>query len=222
MNRKTLEFDRRTVETNQREWTGEGLWEAIWRDLLPPGADGHLLDIGCAVHCWSCSDYKVIRCDQYATRDQGGWTHFKTGDINGRWPYGDQSCEGVIAVEVLEHIENVWHFYREAARVARRFVLVTTPNVECQISRRLFAKTGHLFNFSPEERERHRHISPIFGWQIEHAAEAAGWRIEHIGYESPDLAKEPLVKSTVDAHPELSHLAPAGINQRTLVALCVR
>ncbi len=45
-------------------------------------------------------------------------------------PFPDQSYDAVICIEVLEHIENLDTFLSEIARVVRKRVLISVPNVE--------------------------------------------------------------------------------------------
>jgi hypothetical protein len=213
-----LQMGSRTIKSNMNYWSGKGVWEKVWSELIPPGSGGRLLDVGAAVHCWSCSDYAVERFDQFEGRLRAGWTPAHTGDLNKPWPFKDNAFDGVTAVEVMEHIEGIWHFLREATRVAKEFVIVTTPNVECEMSREMFHDAGYLFGFSPRERERHRHINPVFAWQVENCAKELGWKLE-LSTMSPRLSDEPVVEEEVAKFPQLQEVSKEGVNERNLVGV---
>ncbi len=70
----------------------------------------------------------------------------------------------VIAIEIIEHIENQFHFMRQVNDLLASdgFALVTTPNVESVISRIKFFLRGYLSCFSPSEVTETGHINPVF------------------------------------------------------------
>ena len=43
-------------------------------------------------------------------------------------PFADSSFDAVVALDVLEHVDNVWFAFDEMVRVARRQVMVVLPN----------------------------------------------------------------------------------------------
>ena len=51
-------------------------------------------------------------------------------DLNTAWPLGDGSIDFAFALEVIEHVENPRHFFRELARVMApgSYAFVSTPN----------------------------------------------------------------------------------------------
>jgi 2-polyprenyl-3-methyl-5-hydroxy-6-metoxy-1,4-benzoquinol methylase len=73
----------------------------------------------------------------------------------------------VIALEIIEHIENQFHFIREIKKIlALHGVLyLSTPNVESTFSRAKFYFFGRLHFFSKEELYGTGHINPVF-WHI--------------------------------------------------------
>jgi len=168
----------RVTKQGQQRGT-EGAWQIIWSKLLPP-AGGSVLDVGCGEHIWTAEGWSITRCDNlqpYPGVERGDLGDFDHADINYTWPYDDDSFSGVIAADVIEHVESIWHFMREAIRVSRDFVIISTPNTENRLSRELFAKTGHLWGFTPHMVENSHHMNPVFRWQIEMAAHRAGWRV---------------------------------------------
>ena len=43
-------------------------------------------------------------------------------------PFADVSFDAVVALDVLEHVDNIWFAFDEMVRVARRQVMVVLPN----------------------------------------------------------------------------------------------
>jgi 2-polyprenyl-3-methyl-5-hydroxy-6-metoxy-1,4-benzoquinol methylase len=82
----------------------------------------------------------------------------------------------VVAVEVLEHLENPWAFMRACSRILAPggLLLVSSPNIESAASRIEFLRTGRLMWFHDEDVPESGHITPIGRWQIALAARRAG------------------------------------------------
>ena len=87
-----------------------------------------------------------------------------------------QLFELVVAIEVIEHLENPRHFIRECLRVVspRGHLLVTSPNVHSWYSRIHFLRTGHLTWFDEKDYVESGHITPIFSWQMSQIARELG------------------------------------------------
>lgn len=69
----------------------------------------------------------VLDCAQ---RDLGPNIRSSACDLNDRWPLETASADGVVSLEVIEHVENPRHFFREVARIVKPGgrVFITTPN----------------------------------------------------------------------------------------------
>jgi SAM-dependent methyltransferase len=101
---------------------------------------------------------------------------------DGRLPYPDDSCDAVVSIEVIEHVEDQFAFLRELARVARpgARVIVTTPNVLSLSSRVRTLLWGFPELFDPlplagaDERLLGGHIHPIAPYYLAFAALRAG------------------------------------------------
>lgn len=65
-------------------------------------------------------------------------------DLNTTWPIEDDSFNGVLLKDVLEHLENPAHIVREVVRILRPggVVVISTPNMLNASSRIRFAVTG--------------------------------------------------------------------------------
>ncbi len=90
---------------------------------------------------------------------------------------GEGSFDAVVAIEILEHVENPFSFARQSARILRPggLLFLTTPNVEAVSSRLIFLYTGRLKHFSAWETVRPAHITPIFRWKLEMLLAEAGF-----------------------------------------------
>jgi len=156
-----------------------------------------ILDVGCGEHRWEYKNAIISRCDnEQAYRDRTAkLTGYVNVDANNDWPYEDGEFDTVIAADVIEHLENIWHFFREATRVASRSVIISTPNVESRMSKAMFSRTGFLWGFDRVERENSHHITPIFMWQVIKAVADVGWTIavsEKVSMPMPPLRAERL------------------------------
>jgi SAM-dependent methyltransferase len=103
-------------------------------DFVAERAGRRVLDLGCGLGGYSralgergfdCLGFDVV--DEYVkvARAIGVRADVYDGE---RLPVEDGSVDTVILVEVLEHLEDPGTVLREAARVAARNVLITTPN----------------------------------------------------------------------------------------------
>jgi 2-polyprenyl-3-methyl-5-hydroxy-6-metoxy-1,4-benzoquinol methylase len=99
-------------------------------------AGSEILDLGCAVGNYSrrlaSLGYKVKGADinhEYIriARERGVDAYVIEG---GRLPFEDKAFDSVLLFEVLEHLPDPDSVLREAKRVARKNVILTTPNSE--------------------------------------------------------------------------------------------
>jgi SAM-dependent methyltransferase len=117
-----------------------------------------------------------------------GLTCARTG-AGGRLPYEDGSCDAVVAIEVIEHVEDQFAFLRELARVARPGgrVVVTTPNVLSLTSRARTLLWGFPELFDPlpwrdgDVRFLAGHIHPLHPYFLALGALRAGLVEPHLG-----------------------------------------
>lgn len=101
---------------------------------------------------------------------------------DGRLPYPDASCDAVVSIEVVEHVEDQFAFVRELARVARPGapVILTTPNVLSLTSRARTLLWGFPELFDPlplgaaDVRFLSGHIHPISPYFLALCALRAG------------------------------------------------
>lgn len=78
----------------------------------------------------------------------------------------------VFAMEIIEHIENQFHFVRNVAKLLKKgsTVFISTPNIAAKTARILFAITGNMSYFDDEAIHDAGHINVIpdhiFRWNI--------------------------------------------------------
>jgi len=133
--------------------------------------------------------YCVHRCDIKLPENPEARSNFKFADLNYRWPYDDETFDVVRAVEIVEHLENPWHLFREAKRVLKHggVLVFSTPNLESPANRKLFYEKGELHWFASwNPRGKPHHITPLFMWQIEEICKELGLAIEVVRYNDED------------------------------------
>lgn len=83
------------------------------------------------------------------------------GSILGRY---DMVC----CLEVIEHLENPWAFFRDVRSVLEpgAVFIVSTPNISSFLSRIVFLATGRFHGFGKEDVS-YGHISPISSFELE-------------------------------------------------------
>lgn len=93
----------------------------------------------------------------------------------------DNKYDAVVAIEIIEHLENPFRFARECAKLLKPggLLFLTTPNVESVYSRIIFFYTGRLNSFGSYETVRPAHITPIFKWKLDMLLNEAGFSVIH-------------------------------------------
>lgn len=88
----------------------------------------------------------------------------------------DNKFDAVVAIEIIEHLENPFRFARECAKLLKPggLLFLTSPNVESVYSRIIFFYTGRLNSFGAYETVRPAHITPIFKWKLDMLLNEAG------------------------------------------------
>jgi SAM-dependent methyltransferase len=99
-------------------------------------------------------------------------------------PIASSSLDGIVAVEVVEHLEQPLFFVREAARCLRLggWMIVTTPNVLSLGSRLEFLVRGYVSGFCDDEFRDNGHISPVSLLDLRRIAGRAGLAVEEVTY----------------------------------------
>jgi SAM-dependent methyltransferase len=168
---------------------------AVVAALLDPPGGGAVLDAGAgegAFTAWlSEHGYRVIAAGIEAKQFRFGGARYVRTNLDEGLPFVNGSLEGITAIEVIEHLENPLHLFREAARCLADggWIVVTTPNVQSISSRLSFLlRANHLY-FGRRDYEGNGHISPVGLDQIVAVAERTGLKVDVITY---NLGKLPI------------------------------
>jgi SAM-dependent methyltransferase len=127
----------------------------LLRYLHPDGA--RVLELGAGSGSMSqllhVAGYEVEACDLEPGLFQYPKVTCRRADLAEPLPYADASFDGVVCVEVLEHIDGHERLFREVERVLKPggVFLFTTPNVMSIKSRLSFLWTGFEHSFYPLE-----------------------------------------------------------------------
>jgi SAM-dependent methyltransferase len=156
--------------------------------LIDPPGDHYVIDAG-AGH-GSFTDRLVI----------GGYravaAEFKLGnfwcdraphvicDLDVCLPFASGTADGVVAIEIIEHMERPLLLVREAARCLRNqgWLVVTTPNILHVASRLSYLARGYPKGFSENDYRSNGHISPVSLTELRRIGERAGLAIEAVTY----------------------------------------
>jgi 2-polyprenyl-3-methyl-5-hydroxy-6-metoxy-1,4-benzoquinol methylase len=144
----------------------------LFRNYVSPGAK--VLDVGSGAGAWAKrlhdASYRVIACDLEA-RPEGFEFPYRHVDLNQNFAesLGNETFDAVCIVEVIEHLENPRHVFREIKRLLRKggVILLTTPNASGLYSRLRFFFTGEMAMFNDDSYVGSGHITPMTAWQIE-------------------------------------------------------
>ena len=135
--------------------------------------------------------YEVVPADLFPGSYREDSRSCVQADMNGRLPFADNSFDGAISQEGIEHIEAPLSFLCELARVLRPggVLLVTTPNVLHMSARLSYVLTGHrtsrrgyineLTTLLGRDGDRHYH-GHAFHWrypQLRYMARLAGFSV---------------------------------------------
>lgn len=84
----------------------------------------------------------------------------------------------VIAIEVLEHLENPWNFFRETRKLLKKggILILSTPNSNSMLDRLIYLIKGHTFYFGKSGfTNSDGHITQVPDWLLQKIAKNSGF-----------------------------------------------
>jgi len=161
---------------------------------------GKVLDIGAGEGFTSLSlekmGHSVVACDINIEQFKAKEIAFAKVDLTNKKEssaaFQDGSFDYIIAVEVIEHMENPRGLLREISRILRPggVSIISTPNIHALQSRIMFMLFGEWMSFRnnpsrlKDESGHDGHISPIPYWLLKSFALDVGlhYKAEHFSY----------------------------------------
>lgn len=103
----------------------------------------------------------VLMVDDFEPVNLPDYCHWVRADLNSQWALGGRRFDFVFALEVIEHLENPRHFFRELVNVIKPggYGFVSTPNNEG-----FFSKLNFLINSQHrwfQDSGYPAHITPV-------------------------------------------------------------
>jgi SAM-dependent methyltransferase len=163
----------------------QGVWPMAL-EMLP--APGRILNAGAGRGGMSLIlrdlGFDVVSLDLHPEHFQAQGMQCRSADFLKPLELESDSLDAMIAVEVIEHLENPWHFLREAVRVLKvgGSAVLTSPNVASLWSRWTFLRTGVLHYFRDESFFGCYHVTPIFPWAMRRFCHTASVRVAETRY----------------------------------------
>jgi SAM-dependent methyltransferase len=118
---------------------------------------------------------------------------YKIADLNAAWPFPAQALDLLISLEVIEHLENPRHFFREMQRVLRPggYAFISTPYNLNLTARLLFLLKGQHRHF--QDLSYPAHITALLPVDFRRMAKETGLAILSFHYNNYDVL--PFLKS---------------------------
>ena len=164
----------------------EGLHEfigAIASRVFVAGSDVLDLAAGSGAMCLRLKDLGMnpTGCDlvveNFRLRDS---IPFVAANLNQSFPaeFLDR-FDGILASEIIEHLENPRHFLRQCFSVLKPggHLILTTPNVDSSLSRAILVRFGVFQWFSQKNYKVDGHITPLPRMVLRNALAEAGFNI---------------------------------------------
>jgi 2-polyprenyl-3-methyl-5-hydroxy-6-metoxy-1,4-benzoquinol methylase len=146
----------------------------LFKKYVP--ANSKVLDLGSGECAWAMrlheALFNVTACDAEVRTNRGFPFSYGKADLNANFgdcfPIGE--FDAVSFIEVIEHLENPRHCFRQISSVLKDggLVLVSTPNASGLYSRVRFFFTGQMAMFTDAAYSvGPGHITPLTAWQLE-------------------------------------------------------
>lgn len=154
---------------------------------------GLVLDVGAGSGALSLKlselGFKVIATDinpafKANTIDGKKNIEFVLSDLDVSIPFKEHAFDYIVAVEIIEHIENPWYFLREISRILKinGKLFLSTPNIHAIYQRIYFLFSKPFYSFRYYDFKENRHITPILFWNLKRMLDVAGFITEQITF----------------------------------------
>lgn len=130
--------------------------------------------------------------------------------------------DGIIAVEIMEHLENPRKFLRECHKLLKPggYLLLSTPNIDNPVAKGLFLKSGTFQWFTDYNYENDGHIMPVSQWLLRKIIQEAGFSTAWIGtYGDPFGAARGLIRKVLARIIQLLSSCESGMGGEITVAV---
>lgn len=130
--------------------------------------------------------YETAACDLHPELFQVEGVECRPADLTTQLPWDAESFDGVIALEVVEHLDGVFPFFREVHRVLKPggFFLFTTPNILSLKSRFRFLLSGYFYAFPPLSEDARnaitQHINPLSYEFYDFRLRSSGFSVQEV------------------------------------------
>jgi len=163
----------------------------LFRRHVSPGST--VLDLGSGPGGWAQrlhdASYRVTACD-VVEANSFEFPYYQV-DLNRDFAaqFAGQQFDAISIVEVIEHLENPRHVFRQIKLLLNPggFVLLSTPNASGLYSRIRFFFTGQMAMFTDSPYAiGNEHITPLTAWQLECVFHENGFAVlERMFHDAP-------------------------------------
>lgn len=132
--------------------------------------------------------YNVSACDLFPEIFYFDKVECKKADVTASLPFADNSFDAIVAMEIMEHIQDHEVFFAECNRILKPggAVYISTPNILSLKSRIRFMFTGFFYSFKPLEIENYdglQHVASLTLDQYDYLGVKKGFKRAEYSYD---------------------------------------
>jgi 2-polyprenyl-3-methyl-5-hydroxy-6-metoxy-1,4-benzoquinol methylase len=163
----------------------------VVKEALPDGAK--IIDVGAGQGAFSLrlqdNGFDVVAVDTNAPDFRAHSVPFtkvdfnSASDVDGFLQREAERYDCVVGMEVIEHVENPWEYFRFLSKLAKAggCILITTPNTQSAMSKIQFWFENKHAHFSDGDFEGSGHINPLTTWELQLIASETKLEIIRLG-----------------------------------------